>query len=667
MIVPPPKLKIYILYGLIFLLPLFFLPLTPDFFDLNKLALLSFGTLFLLFLWALPHAKSGSWRVSRTPFDLPILVFAAVLLVASFLNPNKLGSFVFPGTTTLILAASILYFLIVQVTTDPAVRTRIINLFLLGGAISAFVSILAGIGFFELLGKESLPAWFTQPTFGTIGGTLPAISFFIVLIPLAIGRFLEKKTELVSLPSLVLLLLVLGVLVLGFHSLPGQATSPKILPLGTGWAIVLETLKNQPFFGVGPGNFLEAFGRFRPASYNLTDVWNLRFSVSSNWYFHVWTTAGLLGIVAFLWLVTRGVKEARKRKVWANYSLLLTILVFLLIPGNLILVITFYILLALLGGAEAKEATLRLPGDHESRRLVSFGLPLLALAAFVAGAWFGGKIYAAEVIYYQAITAASRNEVTKAYQTFIAGIQQNKWRDAYRITYSQTNLAIANGLAAKKDLTDQDRQTINQLVQQAIREGKAAVILNPRMASNWENLARIYQALIPLAQGADQWAISSYQQAINLDPTNPVLRVAFGGVFYSLGQWDNAIRTFELAVAAKPDFANAHYNLAAALREAGATQRAIAEMEQVLRLVKQGSPDQQLAQSELDALKGQLAQKEATPSGRLSELTSPEATPAAKLEPPLELPGEAAPPATGSAAVSPTPTPTPIPEATPRP
>lgn len=645
-----PKVRTNILYGLVFLLPLFFLPITPDFFDLPKLALLSFGTLLLLFLWTFEHARSGDWRVFRSPFDLPILTFATAFLISALLSSNKLGAFAFPGTVTLVIGASVLYFLIVQEAQSPLRRIKIINLFLLGGGISAFISVLAGVGFFGLVGGTNLPAFLAQPTFGTIGGVLPAVSLFVVLIPLAVERFLEKRTNLVSLPSFVLLLLILGVIVVGFYSLPGQAASLKLLPLSTGWAIALETLKTQPFFGVGPGNFLEAFGRLRPVSYNFTDVWNLRFAVSSNWYLHVWTTSGLLGVAGFVWLVIRAVKSVRKKKAWANYSLLLATLLLLLIPGNLILIVTFYILLALLGTSEVKEGNVHFAALGESgKRLFRVGLPALSLAALVALLWFGGKIYVAEVIYYQGISSATRNEVTKAYQTFIQAIQQNPRRDVYRITYSQTNLAIANGLAGKKDLTDADRQTINQLVQQAIREGKAAAVLNPRMASNWENLARIYQALIPLAQGADQWAISSYQQAITLDPLNPILRVAFGGVFYSLGQWDDAIRTFELAVAAKPDFANAHYNLAAALREAGVTQKAIAEMEQVLRLVKQGTSDYQLAQSELDALRGQLAQKEATPSGKLSELTPPEATPSAKLEPKLGLSPESAPPGTGSA------------------
>ncbi|MDO8503841.1 MAG: tetratricopeptide repeat protein [bacterium] len=643
-----PKLKTYILYGLVFLLPLFFLPITPDFFDLPKLALLSIGVLLLLFLWTLEHYRSESWHIRRTPFDLPILAFVGALVLSSLLSSSKLGAFVFPGTTTLITGASLLYFLLVQeIGVSQEKRAKIISMLLLSASISAFVSVLAGLGLFELVGKNSFPAFLTQPTFGTIGGALPAISFWVLLIPLAVEQFLEKKTKLVSLPSFVLLLLVLGVLVVGFYLLPGQAASPKILPLSTGWAIALETLKTQPFFGVGPGNFLEAFGRFRPVSYNFTDVWNLRFAVSSNWYLHVWTTSGLLGVAAFLWLVVRVAKTVRKKKEWANYSLLLACLTFLLIPGSLILIVAFYILLALLGSLEAKEGNIHFPAFGGSgKRLFSVGLPLLSLAALAALLWFGGKIYVAETVYYQAISAAGRNEVTEAYKTFIKAIQQNPGRDVYRITYSQTNIAIANSLAGKKDLTDQDKQTINQLVQQAIREGKAAVVLNPRISANWENLARIYQALIPLAQGADQWAISSYQQAINLDPVNPILRIAFGGVFYSLQQYDDAIRTFELAVSAKPDFANAHYNLAAALKGAGATQKAIAEMEQVLKLVKEDSPDYQLAQSELNALRGQLAQKEATPSGKLSELTPPEATPSAKLEPKLNLPQEATPPAT---------------------
>ncbi len=99
--------------------------------------------------------------------------------------------------------------------------------------------------------------------------------------------------------------------------------------------------------------------------------------------------------------------------------------------------------------------------------------------------------------------------------------------------------------------------------------------LNPPRSGNWELLADTYRAIIPLAEGSDQFAIQSYNQAIALDPINPNLRIKLGGVFFALGDYDSAIEAFRTAVLAKPDLANSHFNLAVAYREVGEIDKAV--------------------------------------------------------------------------------------------
>lgn len=50
----------------------------------------------------------------------------------------------------------------------------------------------------------------------------------------------------------------------------------------SGWVIAAESFKNSPVWGVGIGNFTNAFGLWRPASYNLTKYWTSGFKLSSS-------------------------------------------------------------------------------------------------------------------------------------------------------------------------------------------------------------------------------------------------------------------------------------------------------------------------------------------------------------------------------------------------
>jgi tetratricopeptide (TPR) repeat protein len=224
--------------------------------------------------------------------------------------------------------------------------------------------------------------------------------------------------------------------------------------------------------------------------------------------------------------------------------------------------------------------------------------------------------------------------------TLASAITLNPYMERYRMDYSQIALALVREIVKKQELSDADRQDITTLVQVAIGEAKAAVAINSTSSVTWANLARVYQAIMPIVQGADSWAIASFQQAINLDPVNPILRLGLGGVYYSLSRWDQAIRSFELAVAAKPDLANAHYNLALALREAGKLEEAADSMRQTIALLNAGTPDYDKAKKELEDLEAKIKTKKESEKAKkeTGSEQAPAVTPGQGEQPPLEKP-----------------------------
>jgi tetratricopeptide (TPR) repeat protein len=282
--------------------------------------------------------------------------------------------------------------------------------------------------------------------------------------------------------------------------------------------------------------------------------------------------------------------------------------------------------------------------DTHTSHFPAMLLSIPFIGAVIALLFYSYTAVSAEIYYTQALKAVANNDGKTAYDTLIKSINTDSYVDRYHLTYAQINLALAGTLAQNKNLTDTDKTTISQLIQQAIREGKAAVTLNPQRSGNWATLASIYQTIMPLAQGADQYAIDTYTQAIALDPLNPDLRINLGGLYLSLNKPDEAIQVLTLAVAVKPDYANSHYNLAAAYKAKGDTEKAKAELTTVLSLIDKNSPDYDKAKTDLDNV-GSTAK--VTPP-----VVSPSPSPLPVVKPPIELPQEATPPAT-----SPIPTP----------
>jgi hypothetical protein len=295
--------------------------------------------------------------------------------------------------------------------------------------------------------------------------------------------------------------------------------------------------------------------------------------------------------------------------------------------------------------------------------------------------YFSGRVIAADLTYKNALDAISGNLGTPAYNLLISAINLNPYMEAYHLTYSQLNLALANSIAGKGDLTETDRNTISQLIQQAIREGKAAIALNPGKVTNWENLAVLYRNLINFAQGADQWAIAASTQSVALSPTDPNLRLSLGRLYFSLADYDNAVLFFNQAAALKPDWPNAHYNLAAALKEKKNLSSAVTELQTTLSLLPSNSADAAQLKNELDSLEKAIAAtasagaptkaSEPTTSSKTTTgsagLSAPTPIPSPIIKPPLELGNESAPPASPTPEPTYTPTVTSEPSPTPAP
>jgi tetratricopeptide (TPR) repeat protein len=74
-------------------------------------------------------------------------------------------------------------------------------------------------------------------------------------------------------------------------------------------------------------------------------------------------------------------------------------------------------------------------------------------------------------------------------------------------------------------------------------------------------------------------------QAIALDPVNPRLRLDLGGIYYALGNYQAAAQVFSQAVNLKPDYANAHYNLAQSLKQLKVDDQALAQLQLTASLV----------------------------------------------------------------------------------
>lgn len=383
----------------------------------------------------------------------------------------------------------------------------------------------------------------------------------------------------------------------------------KIFKLGwvvldgySAWVIAVETLKRVPVFGMGIGNFIEGFNLFRPASYNLGQYWSTAFNGSSMGILNIWTETGVVGLMLTLWFVS-GVLKKRKNTGFSQVALLLVIFLFLPLTPMTVFLFAWVVANRLF---EVKESKLILNVGEKNVNVMPTIVSVLVFVAVVAGGYWWSKLIIGEVYYRQSLLAASKNDGANTYSLQIKAIAVNPYYAEYRKTYSQTNLAIAQTLLNNEDISDEDKEKASTLIQQSVREAKSAISLEGRNSTYWSNLAVIYKALIGLVDGSADWSFQAYQQAVALDPVNPLLSLDMGGLLFAAGNYDDADRVFEQVVSNKNNYANAWYNWAHTAKNREKLDLAVSRLEQAVKLVAADSGDYETANKELTEWKTQL-------------------------------------------------------------
>ena len=144
----------------IFLIPLFFLPVTRDFIDYNKNMLLFGLSMAALIVYA---AKSVKER--KLTLHIDQMHYAVLALVASYvvslivMSPNKIEAFLQPGGVSTIISLAILYFIVPQLTPIKSTRDVLIPLV----ASAALVAVYSIANMFGLLNTLPLPAILKNP------------------------------------------------------------------------------------------------------------------------------------------------------------------------------------------------------------------------------------------------------------------------------------------------------------------------------------------------------------------------------------------------------------------------------------------------------------------------------------------------------------------------
>jgi tetratricopeptide (TPR) repeat protein len=628
---PIEKIASTILLIFVALLPLLIIPFTNNFVFQSKALLIFVTALIIVVTFIIKSFRKQSWQISLNPISLPLFFMGASILASTFLTS--------PYPTSNLLGQGGVYIsaLVIALLAGSLLPAKIAEKFIKVLTISSIVLAitmllqLVGWGPSKLISKISAYQLPDTLIFNLSGSSLIAAQIMTLNLVAIVAQIIRKKfissLNLIAIPAL---LFGLGISI--WSMLPGKVAQLTLSPIGANWSIALDNLRTArtALIGSGPESYVSVYKKFKPLWVNTKDYWQINFDTGSNTPMTHLITYGIIGLVSWILIVTQFFKPEvfkKLKKYPLTYVIAASFILQLLLPPNIVFMALQAVCIAFWAAELKKDyATLNLEAltasvttaysldQPQKKKKQNWFLNIINFSVIALVAYIGFGISRSYMAYnqvYKASKAALNNDIVGVYNFQRKAIGLNKYLDYNRREFALTNLQIAMALSSKADATEQEKAQVVELVSNAISESRAAIALNPYNDNNHAVLGEIYKNLIGSAEGADQWTVNAYVDAISANPSNPLLRVELGNVLLGLEQYNEAANLFAQAIDLKPELPVGYYQLGRTLAIAGSFEQAKQAWQQTLTLLPADSEDYKAVQENLAALEEKILEAQA--------------------------------------------------------
>lgn len=391
------------------------------------------------------------------------------------------------------------------------------------------------------------------------------------------------------------------------------------LGAGPSYDIAKDTiLDNVKYFliGSGSGTFSYVFSLFRDPAFNTLQIAAFeRFSVPVSTFPAIVAEMGVLGAGAFVilvlvalgsvfggWMRIRPTSSSDTKHFFGGKStisfdvfavgsafLALTVGFFTLYFGFTLWFMWWLMLGLLLAGLHklvpeyVKEKVVVLKVAPQYSLLLSFGLVVaLGVIVFYSSVAYGK--YMGEYAYTQ---ATQKSAIVKIEKDLNRAITLQPKNAQYITAMAKLSLQKAR---AESEKPDADVQTVVRHIDRAIALSKQASEAAPNSIETWETQAIMYINARPIAQNANQWALTTLSRAIELEPSNAILHWRLADAYAYNQELDKAEESYKSAIQLKPDFVQAYLALANVFEDTNRVNDAIIIHKPIMPAI-QDNPD----------------------------------------------------------------------------
>ncbi len=361
-------------------------------------------------------------------------------------------------------------------------------------------------------------------------------------------------------------------------ALPFPKIPDEVVPSwGMSWHIVEQVWSHGLgwLFGLGGSGYAPAYALYTLSSVNMTPFWNVFFDHGFSQVMTFAVTGGFWMICSIGLLFAVGCYACfyDQKERLPNDNVLPAMFLLLsfwmtIYAWNVAMTVVWFSVVGLLASRVKSGGVLKM-----SKPLL-LGVGVIFTTSFLVAVCRFGAVYAYEKA--QEVQGSGKTQ-DGALLWMERATRWNRWDPTYFRELSMLLLARAAELIQEQAPSEQ--------VQEVLRASLAAAVhatdIDPSRAENWETRGNVYRELIPLMDGADDFAIAAFSSAHELAPQNPRMLVGLGRAYTVQSEYlrlhlenqaasspeiDEALKFAEKAFLdakkMKPDYIPATYHLA---------------------------------------------------------------------------------------------------------
>lgn len=558
-------------YFFIALFPLFFLPVTVEFYNFQKQLLIVIVSVLIAVIFLKHLHKTRTVMISLTKIDLYLLVFVLLTWLSFFLTTPNITSL----TSTFGPLNFTLFFLIYAFFKYCLVRdgSKIFTFFWLAGATVTSLLILVTQFAFNPFTKDlywnPLGDFYNILVFSLVNAVFSASC----LIKEFVKPEAVKPDKLTVLVSGIAFLLSLFVFISSTDLLYIKSTNKNyLLDQNQGWLIAVDSAKNplNLLIGSGPAGFPLVLSQHRPQSLTGMAIATTLIPWQSNFYFQILTEYGLPPLIilaSLLWFFIKKIfrlvgdnnnpKRVRYFLILESVPVFFIMLVFIFFPPSFAGIFCLFLSLALYD----------YPGQNSvyrkfalSKIKTNFSLQV-GFSALIVVFYCYYAFYIAEIYFKRALDSQQEKINTKTYENIFKAINLNNTNTYYHVFLSKISLSSAVAIAQKAKITVEENRIKDTLITQSIHEAQVAINQSTSDPALYYNLGSLYLSGLNVIADASGFAVNNLNKAVELDPNNSVYNFDLGQAYLANKQPDLAQKQFEKTVSLDPSYPDSHFNL----------------------------------------------------------------------------------------------------------